>query len=56
MPENEIKLIAEKANLIVSGYSFTLRADGFISILNLNHPECAMVINKDCEMIEINYG
>ncbi len=54
MPENEIKLIAEKANLIVSGYSFTLRADGFISILNLNHPECAMVINKDCEMIETN--
>ena len=30
------------------------REDGFIGILNLEHPDCAIVINKDCEIIETN--
>ena len=54
MPEKELNALAEKANFIVSGYAFTKRADGFVSILNLDHPECAMVVNMDGEMIETN--
>ena len=44
----------EKATLIVKGYAFTERDDGLISILNLNYPDCAMVVNKDGEMIDTN--
>jgi len=54
MSEKEIQKIAEQANIIVSGYSFFIRPDGFISILNLEHTDCAMVINKNCEIIETN--
>ena len=39
MTENEVKEIADNANFVVSGYAFTKRDDGFISILNLNHPD-----------------
>ena len=41
MPEKELQKIADNANFIVSGYAFTKRDDGFVSILNLDHPECA---------------
>ena len=54
MSDQEIKQIADSAEIIVNGYAFTSRADGFISILNLNHPDCAMVVNTDCEIIETN--
>lgn len=54
MPEKELQQIAEKAKIIVNGYAFSERDDGFISILNLDHPDCAMVINKDLEIIETN--
>ena len=54
MPEKEVQKIAEKAKIIVNGYAFSERDDGFISILNLDHPDCAMVINKDLEIIETN--
>ena len=54
MTETEISLIAENADMIVNGYAFTERDDGFISILNLSHPDCAMVVNMDNEIIETN--
>ena len=54
MPDKKLREIAEKANFIVSGYAFTKREDGFISILNLEHPECAMVVNDQSEIIETN--
>lgn len=54
MTEKEIEKIADKADFVVSGYAFTERDDGFISILNLNHPECAMVVNKNNEIIDTN--
>ena len=54
MSENEVKTIADNAKFVVSGYAFTRRDDGFISILNLNHPDCAMVVNNDNEIIETN--
>ena len=54
MIEADVKEIADNAQMIVNGYSFILRNDGMISILNLNHPDCAMVINRDGEIIETN--
>ena len=54
MFDSELKKIAENAKAIINGYSFTIRDDGFISILNLQHPECAIVFNKDFEIIETN--
>ena len=54
MPEKELQKIAENAKIIVNGYAFSKRVDGFISILNLDHPDCAMVISKDLEIIETN--
>ena len=54
MPEKELQKIAENAKIIVNGYAFSKREDGFISILNLDHPDCAMVISKDLEIIETN--
>ncbi len=46
MTETDIISIADNAKIIVNGYAFTEREDGFISILNLYHPDCAMVVNK----------
>ncbi|MBQ7719352.1 MAG: hypothetical protein IJT56_02110 [Clostridia bacterium] len=54
MSDDMIKQIADSANFIVSGYAFTERKDGFVSILNLNHPDCAMVVNRNSEIIETN--
>ena len=54
MPEKELQKIAENAKIIVNGYAFSKRDDGFISILNLDHPDCAMVITKELEIIETN--
>lgn len=54
MPEQELKQIAENAKFVVCGYAFSLRDDGLISILNLFHPDCAMVVNSNSEIIETN--
>ena len=54
MHKLELKKITDNAKLIVSGYAFLPREDGFIGIWNLEHPDCAIVINKDCEIIETN--
>ena len=53
MSEKELLQVAENARFIVGGYAFTQREDGFVSILNLYHPECAMVVNKDGEIIAL---
>lgn len=54
MSDLELRNIAENAKFIVNGYSFTLTDNGYISILNLMHPECAIVFNKNMEIIETN--
>ena len=54
MTNNQLDVIADKADMIVSGYAFTVCDDGFIHILNLNSPDSAMVINKNGEMLETN--
>ena len=54
MTEKELNDIEMRSKMIVKGYAFLKRDDGLIGILNLNHPESAMVVNKNCEMIETN--
>ena len=54
MPEKRVREIADKAKIIVNGYAFSELEDGLISILNLNHPDCAMVVKRDGEIIETN--
>ncbi len=54
MPEKDVERIAENAAFVVSGYAFTRREDGFVSILNLYHPDCAMVVNQKGEMMDTN--
>ena len=54
MSDREVAEIAEQAKFIVSGYAFTVQEDGFVSILNLNHPDCAMVVSREGEIIETN--
>ena len=38
MSDDELKIIADNADMIVKWYAFT-RKEGFISILNLKHPD-----------------
>ena len=54
MTEKELSEIADKAALIVKGYAFTAGERGLVSILNLFHPDCAMVVNDECEIIATN--
>ena len=54
MTNERLDTIAEKADMIINGYAFTVSEDGFIHILNLNSPDCAMVISKEGEMLETN--
>ena len=54
MSDKQIQEIAEKAKIIVSGYAFSIMENGFISILNLEDPSSAMVVNRDAEIIETN--
>lgn len=56
MSDKQIQEIAEKAKIIVSGYAFSMMENGFISILNLEDPSSAMVVNRDAEIIETNMG
>jgi len=54
MPEKEVMEVADKAKMIVNGYAFSELEEGMVSILNLNHPDCAMVVKRDGEVIETN--
>ena len=52
MSEKEIISIADNADMIINGFSFTINEDGFIRVLNLNNTDEACLLNKDGEMIE----
>ena len=43
----DIMTVADKADMIINGYAFTKEND-FIRILNLNNPDKAVVIDKNC--------
>ena len=48
---DRIKEIADRADMIVSGYAFT-RENGQIRILNLNNTEKALVISEEGKVLE----
>ena len=54
MPDEKIQKIAEQAKMIVDGYAFIENENGMISILNLDHPDCAMVITSEGDLVETN--
>ena len=43
MPVEQLKKIADEADMIVAGYAFTKNAEGLIQVLNLSNPEEACV-------------
>ena len=47
----DIQAIADAADMIVNGYSFTHDEKGY-RVLNLNRPEHAAVITEDGKMLE----
>ena len=47
----DIKTIADKADIIINGYAFTLE-DDHIRVLNLNSPDKAVVFSADGEVLE----
>jgi hypothetical protein len=53
MAENELKLIADGADMIVKGYAFT-RKDGNVAVLNLNRPDRAVLISYNGKILESN--
>ena len=53
MPENLLKAVADKADMIIRGYAFTREGD-FIRVLNLNGGESSMVLTSDGTMLETN--
>lgn len=48
---DEIKEMADRADMIVDGYAFT-RENGQIRILNLNNMEKALVISEEGKVLE----
>lgn len=48
---NEIKTIADGADMIVNGYAFTKCALGY-RVLNLNNTQNSMLISSDGETLE----
>jgi len=47
----DIKIIADKADVIINGYAFTREEDG-IHVLNLNSPNKAVVFSADGDVLE----
>lgn len=47
----EIKEIADNADMIINGYAFTSKNNGF-RIINLNNPKRAAFINKEGNVLE----
>ena len=47
----DIKVIADKADVIINGYAFTCEKDG-IHVLNLNSPDKAVVFTVDGDVLE----
>lgn len=47
----DFKTIADNADLIINGYAFTKSGDN-IRVLNLNHPNKALVFDYNQEVIE----
>lgn len=46
-----IDKVAETADMIVNGYAFT-KCDSRCRVLNLNKPNCAVVLSEEGEILE----
>ena len=53
MSEMELQEIADKADIIIAGYAYTLE-DNQVRVLNLNNPKEACVLSLDGEMLSTN--
>ena len=53
MPEEMLREIADKADMIIRGYAFT-REDEWIRVFNLNDRESSLVMLPDGTMLETN--
>ena len=51
MPIEKLREIADNADMIVRGYAFTKKGNN-ISVINLNRPDCAMVMTPEGKMLE----
>lgn len=52
MSKNELKKIADDADMIIAGYSFVKDENGFIKVINLKNTKEACLLQEDGEMIE----
>jgi hypothetical protein len=51
MSEQQLKEIADKADMIIANYSFTVTENGNVKILYLSDPNQACVLDKDGDMV-----
>ena len=47
----DVKQVADAADMIVNGYAFTRCTEGF-RVLNLNHPDHAVVLSDSGKVLE----
>ena len=52
MSEDMLKDIADNANMIVAGFSYTLQEEGTVRVLNLENTDQACVLSSDGDMLE----
>ena len=52
MIDEDTRKVADTADMIVNGYSFTCTSDGRIRVLNLDHPTRAAVFSPSGEVLE----
>lgn len=50
MSEQQLKEIADNADMIIANYSFTVTENGDVKVLYLSNPDQACVLNKDGDM------
>jgi len=51
MSEQQLKEIADKADMIIANYSFTVTENGNVKILYLSDPNQACVLDKNGDMV-----
>ena len=54
MNEEEIKIVAENAMMIVCGYAFSQTEEGFIRVVYLHSPYHALVMTSEGEVTDTN--
>ena len=53
MPYDELKKIADQANMIIDGFAYT-QDENMVRVLNLNNPDEACQLSNDGEMLATN--